>query len=84
MSETTSARTWGGIHRTSMAELLEWHATAAGLPDADTTVLMWVHCGTDADWASGWWDGQDWRDAASGGIVAGTVMHWAEPEGPTP
>jgi hypothetical protein len=66
---------------TAIAELLEWHA-ADTLPDADATVLMWVREGSAADWASGWWDGEDWRDAASGGVVAGTVTHWAEPEGP--
>jgi len=65
-----------------MAELLEWHATADALPDADITVLMWVREAGGADWHSGWWDGQDWRDAASGGVVAGEVSHWAEPEGP--
>ena len=69
---------------TAIAELLEWHATDAGLPDADITVLMWVHYNADADWSSGWWDGQEWRDAASGGVVAGVVTHWAEPEGPAP
>ena len=24
------------------AELMEWHAVGDGLPDADTTVLMWI------------------------------------------
>jgi len=65
----------------AVAELLEWHA-AEQLPDADMTVLMWVCCGAERDWFAGWWDGEDWRDCASGGVVVGEVTHWAEPEGP--
>ena len=67
----------------AVAELLEWHAAAEQLPDADMTVLMWVVSGAERDWFSGWWDGEVWRECASGGVVAGTVTHWAEPEGPT-
>lgn len=65
----------------AVAELLEWHS-AEQLPDADMTVLMWVVSGTERDWFAGWWDGDVWRDCASGGEVAGVVTHWAEPEGP--
>ena len=66
----------------AVAELLEWHS-AEQLPDADMTVLMWVVSGgTEQDWFAGWWDGDCWRDCASGGEVAGVVTHWAEPEGP--
>ena len=65
-----------------MGELLEWHAVATALPDADMTVLMWVAYGAERDWAAGWWDDEVWRDCASGGAVAGVVTHWAEPEGP--
>ena len=68
---------------TAIAELLEWHASKTSMPDCDTTVLMWVTQGLDVDWFAGWWDGNDWRDAASGGVVAGEVTHFAEPEGPT-
>ncbi len=76
-------RTWGGLKRGSTAELLEWHCVANGdLPDDDLTVLLWVKDGGTADWASGWRDGDAWRDAASGGVVAGEVTHWAAPEGP--
>ena len=68
----------------SMAELLEWHPTAGGhRPDADITVLMWIMSGDGlAEWESGWWNGQAWCLCESGGIVAGNVTHWAEPEGP--
>lgn len=66
-----------------MAELLQWHRVAAGdMPDADLTVLLWLCDGTVQEWAAGWWDGQDWRLCESGGVAAGTVTHWAEPEGP--
>jgi hypothetical protein len=65
------------------ATALQWHPTADTLPDADITVLMWVHYGDGtADWAAGWLDGDGWHCAASGGLVAGEVTHWAQPEGP--
>lgn len=70
-----------------MNELLQWNAAATSLPDADITVLMWVQYPDDGisrehDWASGWWDGEVWRDAGSAMIVIGKVTHWAEPNGP--
>jgi hypothetical protein len=63
------------------SEVLRWFP-ASTLPDADTTVLLWVQDGRESDWSAGWWDGEDWRDCASGGVVAGEVTHWAEPAGP--
>lgn len=68
----------------SVAELLAWHPVSdTHLPDADLTVLMWVvDADLTADWYAGWWDGEAWRDAASGGQVAGWVSHWADPAGP--
>ncbi len=65
-----------------VSELLEWHSVATGLPDCDTTVLLWIVNGNESDWAGGWHDGQDWRGCDHGGVLAGTVTHWAEPEGP--
>lgn len=70
-----------------MNELLQWKAAAEGMPDCDTTVLMWVKYPSDGasiecDWAAGWWDGEHWRDANSAMVVAGQVTHWAEPNGP--
>jgi hypothetical protein len=82
MTEQTTERTWGGLRRTSSAELLEWHRAEHELPDADITVLLWIGTGTEADWAAGWWDGEAWRLAESGGVCAGVVYAWAEPEGP--
>lgn len=67
----------------STAELLEWHDVRTRLPDADMTVLVWTrdeHGGRD--WASAWWDGEQWIDCASGGVVELDVTHWAQPEGP--
>ena len=68
----------------TMAELLEWHCVAGGdLPDADITVLMWVRDWAGiTDWERGWFDGEAWHLAESGGMCAGTVTHWAQPEGP--
>jgi hypothetical protein len=66
---------------TMTTEALQWHP-AEQLPDADITVLLWVVYGTEPDWCRGWWDGEAWRDCASGGVVAGVVTHWAEPAGP--
>lgn len=62
---------------------LTWQE-ASTQPDAELTVLLWIRYddGT-SDWAAGWWDGVDWLDAATGGIVHGVVTHWCEPEGPT-
>ena len=65
-----------------LSELLRW-TEAAQLPDADMTVLMWIaYSDGTSDWAAGWWDGECWRDAATGGKVFGSVTHWAEPAGP--
>lgn len=70
---------------TTTIEPLHWHS-AASVPDADTTVLMWVqYADGETDWSSGWWDGDGWRFCESGGLVAdagGAVLHWAEPAGP--
>jgi len=71
-----------GVETTAMAELLQWHATADQMPDAEMTVLMWVKQGSAVEWFAGWWDGEAWLDASSGGMVHGEVTHWAEPEGP--
>lgn len=65
------------------AAAVTWVPVAAQtMPDADMTVLLWVRDGRVSDWAAGWWDGEAWRDCASGGVVAGELTHWAEPEGP--
>lgn len=68
----------------STAELLEWQSVAGGhYPDADMTVMLWLqYADGTADWCSGWWNGEQWLDCASGDKVGGVVTHWAEPEGP--
>ncbi|MEY2686850.1 MAG: hypothetical protein RL375_1048 [Pseudomonadota bacterium] len=66
-------------------DAMTWTPAVDQLPDADLTVLLWVsYADGTADWAAGWWDGECWLDAASGGEVAGQVTHWAEPAGPQP
>ena len=66
-----------------LIESLEWQP-ASPPPDADTTMVLWiVYEDGDADWAAGWWDGEVWRDASTGGPCSGEVTHYAEPSGPT-
>lgn len=67
----------------AVAELLQWHEARHTLPDSDITVLAWTRepCGA-ADWCSAWWDGEQWIDCASGGVIHLDVTHWAQPEGP--
>ena len=62
---------------------LAWTKTADTMPDSDMTVLMWVRYGDGAeDWVAGWRDEEEWRDAATGGVVDGDVTHWCDPQGP--
>lgn len=67
-----------------LVESLTWHDATAGKPDADGNVLLWLGAseGCDAGWSEGWWDGDDWRLAESGGIADAEVLCWAEPVGP--
>jgi len=73
------------LETSSKAELIEWHPASGAKPDADATVLLWIP-GFDtlvpSGWEAGFWDGDAWRLAESGGLVDGTVTHWAQPEGP--
>lgn len=65
------------------AELLHWDPVAALMPDSDLTVLLWVvYDDGTADWCPGWWDGEAWRDATSGGQINASVTHWSNPGGP--
>lgn len=64
-------------------ELLRWVPTQQTMPDADVTVLGWIDEAGASEWAAVWWDGDCWRDCASGGEVAGQVRYWAEPQGPS-
>jgi|JI102314A2RNA_FD_contig_51_4458882_length_2336_multi_2_in_0_out_0_3 hypothetical protein len=65
-----------------LIEALEW-LPASPPPDADTTLLLWiVYEDGDADWAAGWWDGEVWRDASTGGPASGEVTHYSSPMGP--
>ena len=73
------------LETSSCAEMIEWHPASGDKPDADATVLLWIP-GFDtlvpSGWEAGFWDGENWRLAESGGLVDGTVTHWAMPEGP--
>lgn len=64
-------------------ELLRWvRVTPQTMPDAEITVLGWIELAGTSDWASVWWDGEHWRDCASGDTLAGQVVRWAQPRGP--
>lgn len=64
----------------AMSELLQWHACADKLPDAEMTVLCWR--ANIGDWHAGWLAGDGlWFECATGDELRG-VTHWAEPEGP--
>ena len=66
-----------------MNETLHWHRTADCLPDADTTVLLWVEEPDGAqDWLSGWLDGDTWRDSTAMPLENTRVLYWAEVGGP--
>ena len=63
---------------------LTWTAPAPGaMPDANTSVLLWVgYPDGSTDWCGGWLDADGWRDGASGGLVDGQVAAWADVSGP--
>ncbi|MEX8520035.1 MAG: hypothetical protein AB3X44_16115 [Leptothrix sp. (in: b-proteobacteria)] len=64
-----------------ITETLTWHDAETSKPDAEITVLLWF---SDClEYATGWWDGEEWHSCVDGCEVEG-VTHWAEPEGPTP
>jgi hypothetical protein len=65
------------------AELLEWRDACASKPDPDLLQLIWW-CDSDGncDWDAAWWTGEEWLLAESGGLVPGTVLFYARPEGP--
>lgn len=77
------------LETSSKAELIEWHPASGSKPDADATVLLWMApdaqdgISIPAGWEAGFWDGDDWRLAESGGLVDGTVTHWAQAGGPS-
>lgn len=67
---------------TTIDTTLSW-TPATDHPDADINVLAWVkyNDGT-VDWSACFFDGVDWRECASGGIVNGVVLHYSQPVGP--
>ena len=67
-------------------ELLQWHNATSSKPDVDTPVLLWFEAegidGALPGWEAGWWDGEAWRLAESGGLAGDPVTRWAQPAGP--
>jgi hypothetical protein len=71
---------------TTKPETITWHILPdGGMPDAEITVLLeFVH--TDdpahADTWPGWWSGEHWIDATTGGRIerdgACTVLAWCD------
>lgn len=57
-----------------LTETITWHAVAAQLPDAETTVLARLRGGSEPVWLAAW-DGEDWRDTE--GMVV-DVVRWAD------
>ena len=70
------------LDSSSVAELLEWHRPTSKMPDSEINVIAWVDRGDERDWTAAFHDGEDWRECESGGLVDGTVLMWAQPEGP--
>lgn len=68
----------------AQAELLEWFDASTSKPLPSVQVLLWIafRDGTAA-WEAGWWDSDgQWLLCESGGRVDGTVLFYADPEGP--
>ena len=70
-----------------MIERLEWHDTAEKLPDAGSTVLLWVRDQkpfANPGWMSGYLDDGEWHDSETGHALTETEVatHWADPNGP--
>lgn len=68
-----------------MIERLNWHDTAGELPDAGSTVLLWVRDAkpfANPGWITGYLDDGDWHDSETGHVLTEIVTHWADPNGP--
>ena len=71
----------------TMVELLQWtRATPTTMPAADMSVLVQYADFLDRipDICNAWWDGQVWRECATGGELGCDVLWWADPKGPQP
>ena len=72
-----------GLEPGDYIECITWHdASKPARPDAELTVLLATTSpGMPID--MGWWDGERWCLCESGGFAApGSVLAWAEVEGP--
>lgn len=64
----------------TLGEIIEWHAPADDMPDADETVLIIM--GGDVEASMGFWDGERWLDVSAFPLGA-APLYWAHlPEGP--
>lgn len=72
------------MSKQSRTESIKWNGVLCSMPDAETTLLIYVSGASEPVWIGYWDDGLDgsWR-YADGSRVEGIVTHWAEmPEGP--
>ncbi len=60
----------------TVATNVRWIACRVQMPDADRTVLMYHPELEDDPVGLGWWDGETWRAAESGGELGTGCVHW--------
>lgn len=78
------------VQASACAEILRWQPVSAGLPDAETNVMLALADGTTCEgFYDGHWEdveGQPplFRDVCADPLDCGVVTHWADmPGGPT-
>jgi len=74
----------GQLDEAAMTEQIDWIATAASLPDADETVLIFRPHGDEPVWL-GYYSDDVWRtdDGWPVDVAVDPVTHWAAmPDGP--
>jgi hypothetical protein len=73
-----------GTLRATDLEVVRWMPAGAELPDAETMVILWLVSDEAGEWfEAGFWDGECWRLAESGGLPTQRVTHWTQLNGPT-
>jgi hypothetical protein len=68
-----------------MIEKLKWNDVAKEMPDAGSTVLLWVRDPkpfANPGWMTGYLDEGEWHDSETSHALTEIVTHWAEPNGP--
>lgn len=70
------------LHAAIAATIQTWHPVSAGLPDSDTTVIIYAPEADEPIWL-GYHDGEAWMDI-SGLTLEWPVIHWMQlPEPPS-